>query len=99
VTIQPRYNFAVMAGVNVLWRYSTLDAFYSTFTGPIDPLVPGSANNKRFLGAQSNLHAEWQLTPHLNINAVYVHFWTAGFLAAAHGKNTDYIGVWTAYFF
>jgi hypothetical protein len=99
VTIQPRYNFAVMAGVNVLWRYSTLDAFYSTFTGPIDPLVPGSANNKRLLGAQSNLHAEWQVTPHLNINAVYVHFWTAGFLAAAHGKNTDYIGVWTAYFF
>ena len=63
VTIQPTYNFAVMAGVDVLWRYSTLDAFYSTFTGPIDPLVPGSANNKRFLGEQFYLHAEWYPTP------------------------------------
>jgi hypothetical protein len=31
--------------------------------------------------------------PHLDIVAVWVHFQTAGFLAAAHGKNTDYIGV------
>jgi hypothetical protein len=61
--------------------------------------VPGSADNKRFLGAQSNLHAEWQATPHRNINAVYVHFQTAGFLAAAGGKNTDFVGVWAAYFF
>jgi hypothetical protein len=77
VTIQPTFNFAVTAGVDVLWRYSTLDAFY---TPPGISVVLGSANNKRFLGAQSNLHAEWQVTPHLNINAVYVHFQTAGFL-------------------
>jgi hypothetical protein len=37
--------------------------------------------------------------PHLNINAVYVHFQTAGFLTAAGGKNTDFVGVWAAYFF
>jgi hypothetical protein len=96
MTIQPTFNFAVTAGVNVLWRYSTLDAFY---TPPGIPLVAGSANNQRFLGAESNLHAEWQATDHLNINAVYVHFQTAGFLKAAGGKNTDFVGVWSAYKF
>jgi len=89
VTVQPTFNFAVTAGVDVLWRYSTLEAFY---TPPGIPLVAGSANNKRFVGAQSNLHAEWQVTPHLNINAVYVHFQTEGFLKAAGGKNTDFVG-------
>ena len=96
VTIQPTFNFAVTAGMDVLWRYSTLDAFY---TPPGIPVVLGSANNKRFLGAVSNLHAEWQVTPHLNINAVYVHFQAAGFLTAAGGKNTDFVGVWGAYRF
>jgi hypothetical protein len=28
-------NFAVTTGVDVLWRYSTLDAFYSIFMGPV----------------------------------------------------------------
>ena len=70
--------------MDVLWRYSTLDAFY---TPRGIPVVLGSANNKRFVGAQSNLHAEWQVAPHLNINAVYVHFQTEGFLKAAVGKT------------
>lgn len=96
VTIQPTYNFAVMAGMDVHWRYSTLDAFY---TPPGIPVVLGSANNKRFLGAQSNLHLEWYPTPHLDIVAVWVHWQTAGFLTAAGGKNTDYIGMWGAYRF
>jgi hypothetical protein len=61
--------------------------------------VIGSANNKRFLGAVSNLHAEWQVTGHLNINVVYVQFQTAGFLEAAGGKNTEFVGVWGAYRF
>ena len=48
------------SGMDVLWRYSTLDAFY---TPPGIPVVLGSANSKRFLGAQSNLHLEWYPTP------------------------------------
>jgi hypothetical protein len=37
--------------------------------------------------------------PHLNINAVYVHFQTEGFLKAAGAKNTNFVGVWAAYLF
>ena len=96
ITIQPTRDFAVTMGVDVLWRYSTHDAFYQP---PGVPLVAGSANDKRFLGEQFNLHAEWQATAHLDINAVYVHFLTEGFLKAAGAKDIDYVGFWTTYKF
>jgi alginate export protein len=96
VTVQPTANFAIKAGIDFLWRYSLQDAFYQP---PGVPLVPGSANNKRFLGAQSNLQTEWQVTSHININLVYVHFFTAGFLEAANAKDIDYIGGWMSYKF
>ena len=96
ITIQPTRDFAVTSGVDVLWRYSTHDGFYQP---PDIPLVAGSSNDKRFLGEQLNLHAEWQATAHLDINAVYVHFFTAGFLKAARAKDIDYLGFWTSYKF
>ncbi len=96
VTVQPSSDFAITSGVDFLWRYSIHDAFYQP---PGVPLVPGSANGKRFLGEQFNLHAEWQVTAHINVNAVYVHFLTEGFLKAAHAKDIDFLGVWTSYKF
>jgi hypothetical protein len=96
ITIQPTRDFAITSGVDVLWRYSTHDGFYRP---PGVPLVAGSANDKRFLGEQTNLHAEWQATAHLSVNAVYVHFLTDGFLSAARAKDIDYFGFWTSYTF
>jgi hypothetical protein len=96
ITVQPWRDFAVLSGVDLLWRYSTHDAFYQP---PGIPLVPGSANGKRFLGEQFYLHAEWQATPHINVNAAYVHFLTDGFLKAANAKDIDFLGVWTSYKF
>jgi hypothetical protein len=96
VTVQPLKNFAFKVGVDVLWRYSVQDAFYQP---PGVPLVPGSANKKRFLGAQSNLQAEWQATSHISVNAAYVHFLTEGFLKAAGAKDIDFLGVWASYKF
>jgi hypothetical protein len=61
--------------------------------------VPGTANSKRFLGAQSNLQVEWQATPHISVNAAYVHFLTEGFLKAADAKDIDFVAAWTAYKF
>ena len=96
VTVQPLKNLAFKVGVDVLWRYSVQDAFYQP---PGVPLVPGSANKKRFLGLQSNLQAEWQATSHISINAAYVHFVTKGFLKAADAKDIDFLGVWASYKF
>ena len=80
----------------MLWRYSVLDAFDQP---PGVPLVPGSANDQRLLGAQSNLQAEWQATAQISVNAASVHFLTAGFLAAAGAKDIDFLGVWASYNF
>ncbi|HEX9272527.1 MAG TPA: alginate export family protein, partial [Candidatus Binatia bacterium] len=96
VTVQPLKNFAFRVGVDVLWRYSIRDGFYQP---PGVPLVPGSANKKRFLGPQSNLQAEWQATSHISVNAAYVHFLTKGFLQAAGAKDIDFLGVWASYKF
>ncbi len=96
VTVQPLKNFAFRVGVDVLWRYSIRDGFYQP---PGVPLMPGSANKKRFLGLQSNLQAEWQATSHISINAAYVHFLTKGFLKAADAKDIDFLGVWASYKF
>jgi hypothetical protein len=96
VTVQPWRNFAIRAGVDVLWRYSVRDAFDQP---PGSPLVPGFANKKRFLGAQSNLQAEWQATSHISVNTAYVHFLTEGFLKAAGAKDIDFVGVWASYKF
>jgi len=96
VTVQPLPNFAIKAGIDVLWRYSTHDAFYQP---PGVPLVPGSANDKRYLGAQTNLQAEWQATAHISVNAAYVHFFTEGFLEAAGADDIDFVGAWTSYKF
>src|ERR1700746_2946663 len=79
-----------------VWRYSTRGGFYQP---PGVLLVPSSANTDRFLGEQYNLHAEWQATAHINVNAVYVHFTPAGFLKSAGAKGIDYVGIWTAYIF
>jgi hypothetical protein len=47
----------------------------------------------------ANLHAEWQATAHINVNAVYVHFTPAGFLKSTGAKGIDYVGIWTSYMF
>ena len=96
VTVQPWRTFAVKLGIDVLWRYSAQDAFYQP---PGLPLVPGSANAKRFLGAQSLLQFEWQAIPHISVNAAYVHFLTGGFLQAAGAKDIDFVAFWTSYKF
>ena len=94
VTVQPWRNFAVSVGIDVLWRYSVKDGFYQAAGVP---LVPGSANKKRFLGAQFNFQTEWQATSHISVNAAYVHFLTEGFLRAAGAKDIDFVGVWASY--
>jgi hypothetical protein len=96
VQIQPRSNLAFMAGIDILWRQNIHDSFYQP---PGVPVVAGNANNKRFLGAALNLQAEWQVTPNLNINAAFVHFFSDGFLRAAGGKSITWTGAWATFNF
>jgi hypothetical protein len=85
-----------MAGIESLWRQNTHDSFYQP---PGVPVVAGNANDKRFLGEVLNLQAEWQVTPNLNVNAAFVHFFADGFLHAAGGKSITWTGAWVTYNF
>jgi Alginate export len=96
VQIQPRANLAFLAGIDILWRQNTNDSFYQP---PGVPIVPGNANNQRFLGESLNLQAEWQAAPNLNVNLVFVRFFAAGFLSAAGGKDITWVGAWATFNF
>jgi hypothetical protein len=96
VQIQPRPDMAFTTGIDILWRENTRDSFYQP---PGLPVVAGNANSKRFLGEAFNLQAEWQATPNLNVNAVFVRFFADGFLSAAGGKDITWTGVWATFNF
>jgi hypothetical protein len=96
VQVQPRADLAFMAGIDILWRQNTSDSFYQP---PGVPIVAGNANNERFLGESLNLQAEWQVTPNLNVNAAFVHFFADGFLRAAGGKSITWTGAWATFNF
>jgi hypothetical protein len=96
VQVQPRADLAFLAGIDILWRQNTSDSFYQP---PGVPVVAGNANNKRFLGTALNLQAEWQVTPNLNINAAFVHFFADGFLRAAGGQSITWTGAWATFNF
>jgi len=96
VQIQPRQNLALMAGVDILWRQNINDSFYQP---PGVPLLPGNANNGRFLGEAVNLQIEWQATPNLDVNASVVHFVADGFLQAAGGHGATWTGAWVTFNF
>jgi hypothetical protein len=94
--IQPRPDLGFMAGVDVLWRENTQDSFYEP---PGLPVVPGNANNKRFLGEALNLQVEWQATPNLDINTAAVRFLADGFLRAAGAHDITWVGAWATFNF
>jgi hypothetical protein len=94
--IQPRRDLAFVAGVEWLWRENTHDSFYQP---PGLPLLPGNANDRRYLGTSSTVQAEWYATANLDLNLAVTHFAADGFLKAAGAKDIDWIGVWTIFNF
>jgi Alginate export len=96
VQVQPRADLALLTGIDILWRENTNDSFYQP---PGVPVVPGNANSKRFLGEALNFQIEWQPTPNLNVNVAVVHFFAAGFLSAAGGKDITWTGAWATFNF
>ena len=94
--IQPRRDLAFMGGVDILWRQNVRDSFYQP---PGVPVVPGNANDKRFLGEALNFQVEWQATPNLDVNAAVVYFLVDGFLRAAGAQDVTWTGVWATFNF
>jgi len=96
ITVHPAFGVDVTTGVDFLWRASTHDALYRV---PLIPLIRGDQSDARYIGSEFDLDAGWQIDEHLKLSAAYVHFFAGPVVTNAGGKDTDYVGVWTAYKF
>jgi hypothetical protein len=94
--LQVARGVSLTAGWDFLWRYSEDDAFYAQ---PLSPLIPAGASDKRYVGSQATLEAEWKVTRHLSAELAYVHFFAGGVVEDAGGKDVDFLGLWADYKF
>lgn len=80
-----------------LWRQSVEDGLYNV---PLNPIVPGSAGDSRWIGSQMAVSGQYKLGKHWLLFAQYVHFFAGSFLQeATPGKDIDYFTTWVTYKF
>jgi hypothetical protein len=81
-----------------VWREDTADALYST---PGFTVLPGSANNKRYVGASPEILVTQQFGRHTSLSVSYYHFYRGGFLTEnqPNTKDVDYFSTWLTYTF
>lgn len=81
-----------------VWREDTSDGLYNTPGGLIRP---GSANNKRYVGASLEILVTQQLGRHAIVSLSYYHFYRGGFLTQNQpgSKDVDYFSTWLTYKF
>jgi hypothetical protein len=89
VTVHPRNNLVILAGLAGQWRESTGDAIYSQPNLPI----PGTAGRMdRYTGWYGQFRADWAATGHLSLSLELVHFSIGSVLRAVGGHDSDYVG-------
>ncbi|MFY9987987.1 MAG: alginate export family protein [Chthoniobacterales bacterium] len=103
IIVQPELDLHPTATLGVylktlfVWREDTADGLYNTPGGVI---VPGSSNNRRYVGASPELLVTQQIGRHLSISLSYYHFSRGGFLTSQGGtKDVDYFSTWMSYTF
>jgi hypothetical protein len=81
-----------------VWREDTADGLYNTPGGLIRP---GSANNKRYVGASPEILVAQQFGQHAVFSLSYYHFYRGGFLTQNQpgSKDVDYFSAWLTYKF
>jgi hypothetical protein len=96
LSITPRDNVTLSTGFDFFWRTDTADAIYRH---PNTPISGTAGNPERFTGSQFSLLGNWQVTPHVEASATYVHFFAGEALQQARAGDTDYIATWVNFRF
>jgi hypothetical protein len=73
------------------WRESTHDAIYRISGSPI---VPGNADDDRFVGSDGAVTITWQPERHVEIVGTYEHFFAGPFLRDASRDDVNFVGIW-----
>lgn len=82
------------AGCTFFFRQSVHDAVY---TPPGGVLVPPSASDARYTGAQFSASLGYRVTRHFMFNAEYSHVFAGPSLRAVIGQDVDFLGTWTTF--
>jgi hypothetical protein len=85
VTISPIRNLTLSLQQYVFWRASDRDALYNKSGGV---LRPGTGTRARYVGAETDVFANYNFTRHLLGYAGYSHFFTGEFISKT-GKDKD----------
>lgn len=95
--LHPTTTLGIYLKTLFVWRESTADALYN-IGGFV--ILPGSVNDRRYVGASPQVLITQQLGRHLAISLNYYHFYRGGFLTSEPGtKDVDYVSLWMSYTF
>jgi len=94
LSLTPRGNLHLSAGVGSEWRATIADAIY---TIPDLPVPNTAGRGGRYVGAYGQFRADYALTSHIVLALEVVHFSAGPTIASAGGHSTDYLGMEARY--
>jgi hypothetical protein len=94
LSLTPRNNVHLRAGVGSEWRATVADAIY---TLPDIPVPNTAGRGGQYVGAYGQLRADDALTSHVALALEFVHFSAGPTIMSAGGHNTDYLGTEVRY--
>lgn len=77
VTIRPARDVSLTADLDLYWRFSRNDGIYRP-SGQL--LRDGAGSDARFVGSALSVAAAWQVNRHIELTAIYAHFWPGAFI-------------------
>ena len=88
IRVSPSRRMTVMVGAPVFWRQSLADGVYLITTVP----VPQSSRSEaRFVGVNPDVSLAWQIDRHLQVTALFSHFFVGPFLGeTTPGRAVNY---------
>jgi hypothetical protein len=89
----PRDDVLIVAGSDVLWRYTNADGIYSP-PGNLE-IQPGGSSH--YVATTAELSVQWQINRHLTWIASYVHMFTGDTVQKLGAKDVDYFGSWVTF--
>ena len=94
LSLTPRNNLHLSAGVGSEWRADVADAIY---TLPDIPVPNTAERGGLYVGAYGQLRSDYALTSHVSLAVEFVHFSAGPTIVSAGGHNTDYLGTEVRY--
>ena len=87
--MRPDPRLSVVVTQFLFWRASVHDAFYNNSGGV---MRAGSGTTARYIGAEADLLATYQLDRHVSAYASYNHFFPGAFIrATGPARSSDYM--------